>query len=258
MINNKFIVVGGGTAGWLTALFLRKTFPSNDIKLIQSSKIGIVGVGEATTPNILGFLQSIDINPYDVLKATGGAIKSGINFENWNGDGKRYMHSFTDRILDFQIPQVFGGDCQDFYLKTLIKNKLSFDEHLYCQKLAYNNMVDIDRHNHALHFDTNLISKYLQEIGKQRNIQIIDGEYKDASLDENKFIKSLSLKDGRTFDCDFVFDCSGFARLLIGNVYKEKWKSYAKHLPMKKGIPFWLDGKEFWWLKNDDILGKYE
>ena len=240
----KFVVLGGGSAGWLTALFLRKTFPDSSVKLIQSGEIGIVGVGEATTPNILNFLRSIDINPYHLLKETGGAIKSGINFENWNGDGKRYMHSFTDSIVDFYIPNIFGGDCQDFYVKHLINKKLSLDEYLYCRKLAYNNMVDVDRHNHALHFDTNLFSKYLQTIGKERNIDIIEGEFQKTTKDSNGFITSIQLNDGRNFETDFIFDCSGFSRLLIGNEYKEKWISYRKHLPMKKGISFWLEPDE--------------
>jgi hypothetical protein len=241
MQNSIFVILGGGTAGWLTALFIKKTFPSSIVKLIQNSQIDIIGVGEATTPNIINFLNSLDINPYNVLKETKGAIKSGINFENWNGDGKRYMHSFSDRVVDFYIPNIFESDCQDFYLKNLIKNKLPFEEYLYCQKLAYNNLLDIDRHGHALHFDTNLFSKYLQKIGKQRNIEIIEGNYESVKLDENGFIQSLRLDDDRNLKGDFFFDCSGFSRLLIGNVYKEKWKSYAKHLPMKKGIPFWLE-----------------
>jgi len=241
MNHKKFVVLGGGTAGWLVALFLRKTFPLSNIKLIQNTSIGIIGVGEATTPNILGFLKSIDIDPYEVLKKTGGAIKSGINFENWNGDGQRYMHSFTDRIVDFYIPNIFGGDCQDFYLKTLIKNKLSLKEYLYCQTIAYNNMVDLNNHNYALHFDTNLFSNFLQDLGQKRNIQIIDGEFQTAELTENGFIKKIILKNNKTVDADFVFDCSGFSRLLIGNIYKEKWVSYKDHLPMKKGIPFWLE-----------------
>lgn len=244
MKNKKFVVLGGGTAGWLTGLFLRKTFPESEIKLIQNSKIGIIGVGEATTPNILGFLNYLDLDPYEVLKETGGAIKSGIHFENWNGDGKRYMHSFTDRITDFYLPGIFDGDCQDFYLKLLIKNNLSFEEHLYCQKLAYNNMIDLNRHNFALHFDTNLISKYLQRIGQSRNIQIIDGTYQTAILDDKGFIKKLLLEDNIEVSADFFFDCSGFSRLLIGDLYKEKWISYKDHLPMKKGIPFWLEPDE--------------
>lgn len=240
-MKKNYCVLGGGTAGWLTALFLKKLFPNDQIKLIQDSKIGIIGVGEATTPNILGFLQTVDLNPLEVIKKTGGAIKSGIHFENWNGDGKRYMHGFTDRAVDFYIPDVFNGDCLDFYLKNLIKNNLSFEEFTYCQKLAYDNMVDLENHNYAIHFDTNLFSKYLQEVGKERNIKIIEGKYKSAELDNNGFITKLCLEDNQIVDVDFVFDCSGFSRLLIGNLYKEKWISYRDHLPMKKGIPFWLE-----------------
>lgn len=63
----KIIVLGGGTAGWLTALYLKKIFPDNDITLIESKEIGIIGVGEATTPNFVFFLQYLDINLFDLI-----------------------------------------------------------------------------------------------------------------------------------------------------------------------------------------------
>ena len=55
--NKKLTILGGGTAGWLTALYLKKIFPKYNVILIESKKIGIIGVGEATTPNIVYFLQ---------------------------------------------------------------------------------------------------------------------------------------------------------------------------------------------------------
>ena len=92
-----FVILGSGTAGWLTALFIRKIIPQSKITVIGSKQVGIVGVGEATTPHILGFLQYIDVNPYDFIKKTGGTIKQGISFENWNGDGKKYFHGFLEK-----------------------------------------------------------------------------------------------------------------------------------------------------------------
>lgn len=243
-LEQNYVILGGGTAGWLSALFIKKIFPDSNVTVIQSKVLGIVGVGEATTPHIVSFLRSIDIDPLDVIKKTSGTIKNGISFENWNGDGKKYLHAFGDKIVDFYIPNIFDSECTDFYLKNLIQNKLPQEEYFYQTKLSANNRVDIEKTTWAIHFDSNKFAEYLEEVGKFRNIQIIDAEYTHCKQDDCGNIQELYLKNGESVRCDFVFDCSGFSRLLIGNLYKDKWVSFSNHLPMKKGIPFWLSREE--------------
>ena len=104
----KLIVLGGGTAGWFTALFLNKVLPQVVITLIESKDMGIVGVGEATTPHIPSFLEYLGLDIKDVLKQTNGTIKNGIRFDNWNGDGKNYFHSFSDSIASWSIPGMYA------------------------------------------------------------------------------------------------------------------------------------------------------
>jgi tryptophan halogenase len=92
MKKNNIVVLGGGTAGWLTALFAKNIFPEKNVTLIQSSKVGTIGVGEATTPHLPSFLRRLNIRPIDVIKHTNGSVKNGISFVNWNGDNKKYFH----------------------------------------------------------------------------------------------------------------------------------------------------------------------
>lgn len=222
----NIIVLGSGTAGWLTALFVRKLFPHFNIKIIGNKKIGIIGVGEATTPPFVDFLREIDIDPLTLVRETGGSIKQGISFENWNGDGKKYFHGFYEKFLsNTSIPPLFSHDCGDYYYKHLIHNKLDFNEYSYAAKVSYQNKTDLSDIAYAIHFDTNRLSNYLGQIAKERNIQYIEGDFKKMKL---KY--------------DFIFDCSGLARLIIGK--KTKWKSYRKYLPMKQAIPFHLPVKE--------------
>ena len=95
MEGKKIVILGGGTAGWLTALFCRKLFPLASITLIENTSIGTVGVGEGTTLAFMTFLRNeVDIDAFDLLKECRGSVKSGISFENWNGDNKKYFHSF--------------------------------------------------------------------------------------------------------------------------------------------------------------------
>ena len=244
MKSKKFVVLGGGTAGWLTALYLKKILPQHQTTLVESKEIGIIGVGEATTPNIIAFLQYLNIDVFDLIKETKGSIKNGISFENWNGDNKKYFHGFFEKLTQFTMPPIFTADCFNHYLENLIKKKLDFNTHTYISKLSYENKIDLNKTFYALHFDTNLLSEYLEKIGKLRGIKYINGEFEKAKDYNTGIIKTICLKNKKTIPCDFVFDCSGFNRLLIGKHYGVKWKSYSKHLPMKKGIPFWLEQEQ--------------
>lgn len=243
MALKNLLVLGGGTAGWFTALYLKNIFPYDNVVLIQSKEIGIIGVGEATTANVTDFLLELDINIQDIIRECDATFKNGISFENWNNDNKRYFHDFLENVNEFEITDIFNCVCYDYYLKNVIKKEYDLKKYLYAIKLSYENKIDVNsgRTKWALHFNANKLANYLEKVGKQRGIKVVEGIFSNATQDKDQFITSLNLKDGRSFNCDFVFDCSGFNRILVGNLFKEKWVSYSKHLPMKKAIPFWLD-----------------
>jgi tryptophan halogenase len=93
--------------------------------------------------------------------------------------------------------------------------------------------------SYAYHFDARLVAKYLKEIAVSRGVEWVDGEV-ESIVNENENITELKLKDGDIIDLDFVFDCSGFARLIIEGVHKEKWYSYSDYLMMNKALAFFL------------------
>ena len=191
----KYVIVGGGTAGWLTALFVKEKFPYSDVTVIASSEIGILGAGEGTTPPFINFLAKIKINPDEIISNCLGTVKTGIKFTNWCGDTKHYYHNF---------------------------------------------LSDTRQGDSALHFDANLLAKYLQTVGIERGIKLVDDEVTDVCTDSNNNITGLMLKDKTSIDLDFVFDCSGFRRLIIGKHYNAKWASYKKILPVDRAMPFFL------------------
>jgi tryptophan halogenase len=243
MKKRKFVILGGGTAGWITAHSVRKNFPNDDITIVYSEKHGTIGVGEATTPQMVEFLQGIGVDLGHFLKTVGGTIKHGISFENWNGDDKKFMHPFVEHLVNFSIPGVFSNSCWDYYNKILINKDLPFNEYLYQTRLAYENKIDLQNTRFAVHFDTYKFAEYLKELATSKNITIVEGNFVSADLKENGNIKQLNLED-QSIECDFVFDCSGFAKLLIKELYQEEWISYRKHLPMNKAISFWVDHDE--------------
>lgn len=236
----NIVILGGGTAGWLTALFAKKTFPEYKTTLIQSKELGIIGVGEASTPHLVTFMKNLDLDIPQVVLRTNGSIKNGINFVNWNGDGKRYFHSFKEEVTNTSVDNSFTHDCIDYYIKMLIQDGRPLEEFVYAHNLSYKNRIDFEHLQWSLHFDATRLADYLEEVGKERGIEVIDDSYLDAEVNENGNIKTLILKNQKV-DVDFVFDCTGFHRQLIGKLYKQKWISFSKHLPMKKAIPFWID-----------------
>ena len=236
----NLVIAGGGTAGWLAALYMRKLFPNANVSVIQNKEIGIIGVGEATTPKILEFLDSLGIHPLDIIPNIKGAIKNGINFENWNGDGNRYMHAFDDKLVDFKIENIFDTDCLDYYHKLLISQKLPFEEYIYLTKVAYQNKVDVYNTDWALHFDAAEMASFLEKVGIQRNINVIEDKIIGVEADTRNFISNIKLLSGKNINCDFVFDCTGFRREIVGKFYKEEWISFRDYMPMKRGIHFWL------------------
>jgi len=234
----KIVIVGGGTAGWLTALHAKKLFKNDHITLIESQDIPIIGVGEATTPHLIDFLEELNIDFVDVIKNTDGTIKNGISFEDWNGDGKKYLHGFS--VRDEANPFVLDNSKSNFYdvyLRYLIQNKLSFLEKTYTPLISYQNIINLRNQSFALHFDAAKLSNYLSKLSINRGIEHIIDEYECCEQDENGFIKKIKTKN-HLLDVDFVFDCSGFQKLFIGNLFKDRWIDYQNHLPMKKAVLF--------------------
>jgi hypothetical protein len=90
----NIVVVGGGTAGWLTALYANKQLPNDNITVIESAEIGILGAGEGSTPMLVQFLEDLGISISDLVKDCDATIKNGIKFTNWNNDNSSYYHGF--------------------------------------------------------------------------------------------------------------------------------------------------------------------
>jgi tryptophan halogenase len=242
-------VLGAGTAGMLSALWAQKFLVDSNVTVIENSKKGIIGVGEATIPSFPGFLRMIDIDPLHMLKSVKGTIKNGISFENWNGDGDRFLHDFSysgdlgEVISNANILPIFTHDCGvPYYQKQLINKGIKFKDYFYSPRISYENKVDLNNVTYAFHFNTNNVSKYLKEVAESRGIKFVDGNFEGVSQDENGYINQIFLEE-ETVDTDFVFDCSGMARLILGGVYNEKWVSYKEYLPMKCAIPFFLENE---------------
>lgn len=236
-MRKEIVIVGGGTAGWLTALTLKKITKEFNITLIESDEVDIVGVGEGSTPNFPLLLKVLDISFVDFIKKTNATHKLGISFENWSKDGGKYFHPFTTENKEYDWSLFNQKDISKEYLGYIAKENLNIDDIILNSKLAYENKTATPFTTYALHFDSELVSKFLKNIGIERGIKVINDTVIDV-INNDKKIKSLSLKSGKSVNLDFVFDCSGFKRLLIGDFYKTNWISYENKLKVNKAITF--------------------
>ena len=132
-----FTIIGSGTSGWLTALYLQKYYPYCAVRVIASSDIGILGAGEGTTTNVLNLLVRLGISEKDLYKHTNATVKEAIKFTNWNGDGKSYHHIFNNQ--DWFNPSVFKGDT-NHALPPIILDEIAHGDSLD------NILIDVDLH----------------------------------------------------------------------------------------------------------------
>ena len=236
-------IIGGGTAGWLTSLLVKKYYPHYDISLIESDDIGILGAGEGTVPHFINVLEELKISINDLVKECSATLKLGIKFTNWNGDLMSYMHGF-DSYKVLSIPALVSiiGDNKHLDLYSLPKLLVSRNRTSFIGEFKKENpMEGIETTSFVgLHFNARKLALFLRKTAEQRGIKRIEGIVNYFENDEQGNIKNVVLKDTSKIKTNFTFDCSGFARLTAKH-YGTEWKSYQKHLPMNSAIPFFIE-----------------
>jgi tryptophan halogenase len=255
----NFVIVGGGTAGWMTALFLKKNYPWVNITVLASAEIGILGAGEGTTPHFIQFMDNIGIAVSDIVKYAKGTLKSGIKFTDWNGDDTSYFHPFFENtnINVFEINDAMNGGGVSTIVLDAISKGNSLDDVSFSANSSNKNLVNFvpslnienknsnpinhfnSLSNFGMHFDARLLAKYLKKSAMYQGVRYIESELDQIiNNEEDGTIKEITTKRGDKIPCSFVFDCSGFNRLIIGKHFNSEWESYSDSLPMKRALPF--------------------
>jgi tryptophan halogenase len=183
------VIVGGGTAGWMTAAMMAKVLQGKyRITLIESDDIGIVGVGEATIPPIKLFNKILEIDEDEFLRETMGSFKLGIEFVNWKQQGDRYIHGFG----------VFGQELwtvefHQYWLKMWLAGKAPDLEHFSIARMAsrankfMRPALDMPKSplsqvTYAFHFDASLYARYLRKYAEARGVKRIEGQIEHVQL----------------------------------------------------------------------------
>lgn len=230
----KITIAGGGTAGLISALLLRRAFPKCEIDIILSSKIGIVGVGEGSTEHWRMFMEMCDIPLVEMISKSRATHKYGIRFENWTNHTPDYFHSISQSgVLEpFGVYGLYNG---------IIKNKKTLTENISPRSLIENKINANDPHRsvNQFHFDTFKLNEYFISLCFNRNIKIIDSEIIKIILNpENGNIDSVMLENLEFHHSDFWIDATGTQRALISSMEKLEWKSFSNFFQMDSAIAF--------------------
>lgn len=238
------VIVGGGTAGWMTAAALSKVLNSQfTIRLVESDEIGTVGVGEATIPAIKTFNDMLELDEDDFLRATQGTFKLGIEFVNWGALGDRYIHGFggIGKPLDglafhhfWQRRHLDGAaaDLGAYSINTMAPLAAKFMRAR--TDMANSPLAEI---SNAFHFDASLYARYLRAHAEKRGVQRLEGRIVRVHQRESDgYIESVELAHGQRVEGEFFIDCSGIRALLIEQTLKAGFEDWTHWLMCDRAI----------------------
>jgi len=235
----KIVIVGGGTAGWMTAAPLAlKLGRACEIVVVESPEIGTVGVGEATLPTIRYYNQALGLSPSDFVAKTKATFKLGIEFKDWGHLGNRFFHGFGDFGPDieyrssYQYWQRLAREIhdmppyEDWSVATVMARNHRFTPPSGDQPSASN------AYSYAYHFDAGLYAAYLRDYAMARGTARIEGLINEVEQHPHTGnIAAVKLRDGRRIEGDLFIDCSGFRGLLIEGVYQAGYDDWSAMLP---------------------------
>ncbi len=238
------VIVGGGTAGWMTAAALSHRLAGLPVKitLVESAEIGTVGVGEATVPHIRFFNAKLGIDEADFMRRTQATFKLGIEFCNWGRRGDRYIHPFGVFGEDIggvafhhhwaRLHRAGGTDPIEAYSIPVMAAR--------GDRFAYpdpNPDALLSTYSYAYQFDAGLYAAYLRAYAEARGVTRVEGKVISvAQHAESGFVTSVTLESGTTIAAELFVDCSGFRGLLIEEALQTGYENWSNWLPCDRAV----------------------
>lgn len=260
-MTRSVVILGGGTAGWMTASYLRAAFADSvDVTVVESRRIGTIGVGEATFSTVRHFFDYLGLTEREWMPACNATYKLAVRLEDWRAPGTYFYHPFermrvvdgvplTDWWQKLGAPQPgasFDRDC--FLIPWLCDAKASprypdarlfeqdFEEDpdrpRYRTTLAEQNT----QFPYAYHFDASLLAEFLAKYATRHGAHRVYDDVVDVGLDEGGWITGLTTREHGVLNADLYVDCSGFRSRLLGDALQEPFLSFTNSLPNDRAV----------------------
>ncbi len=239
----RFVIAGGGSAGWIAASVLARALPRSaaTITLVESEEIGIIGVGEATVPLIGELNRFLGIHEPDFVAATNGTFKLGIEFADWGEVGNRHFHGFGDFGAD-----IAGLAAHHYWLRLAREAAMPpLDEWAMPYALAARDRFaphealqgEAAQFRHAYHFDAALYAAYLRRLAEGLGVRRVEGRITAIERDgQSGLVTALALDGNRQVEGDVFLDCTGFAALLLGGTLEVPFDDWSQWLPCDRAV----------------------
>lgn len=239
--STRYVIAGGGSAGWMAAALLARFLPPGDsVTLVESEEIGIVGVGEATIPQIRLVNNALGIAEGDFMRAVKGTYKLGIQFDGWLQDGQNYIHAFGNvgrpaglvPFMPYWVRAKMAG---------LAKPLAAYSRN---ERAARTMRMDRGKPGvpggeipYAFHFDASLYAQMLRSLAEEARAKRVEGKIRQVERHgETGNITALVLEGGERVEGDFFFDCTGFRSLLLGKALGTGFVDWSNYLPCDRAV----------------------
>lgn len=227
---DRIVVVGGGSAGWMTAAALVNGLKGRaTVEVVESEEIGIIGVGEATFPSIRVYNQQVGIEERAFLRATNGTYKLGIRFCDWREKGQDYFHTFG------HFGNLFGSQTLWAQHRRMGRTEPLEGQcipSVMAAKGRFEQPADPGHFTYAYHFDASLYADFLRKLAVERGVRHTPGRIVEVVRRADGGVSALVLADGRRIEGDLFVDCSGFRSLLLAQTLNEPYVDFSHWLPV--------------------------
>ena len=224
----NIVIVGGGSAGWMSAATLISQLPDVKVTLVESPNVPTIGVGESTINGLIKWMRLLGIDSDDVVKYTKGSYKLGIKFENFhkNGDGG-FFYPFGYNAINDQTINEWIKNPKESFADSMFVNMA------FIRRNKFVRSKNESESHYALHFDAVKFAEWLREVYCRNKVTHVLSEVKSVQTDESG-ITSIELENGMSIGADLFLDCTGFKSLLLGQTLHEPFESYKDILPNNK------------------------